>query len=278
MLTSGCATAFVRSENAVHSQHVFPATALDAQFLWHNGLKGEPLFATIDPNERNRPPARIAYTLGAVVDFPVSVVFDTILVPVDLMRSKAPAENRDNKGEPDGAADGSQPPCSEGQTQSNGNLVWHGFPILAPISDVDPSVRHKVEVKVPTQLTVERGSNTLSITVDRNSREPTNILVGSKMVTGVQWHTYIYPEGETRPSRTDRGGLSGGGSSGGFDFNLGTTFLHTKPDGIPVAGKNYVVEMDLSIFETDIPAQHMWSPYSTNYRILWERTLRQLVE
>lgn len=157
------------------------------------------------------------------------------------------------------------------QTQSNGNFV--GFEFLPPISDVDPSVRHKVEVTVPTQLTVERGSNTLSITVDRNSREPTNIMVGSKMVTGVECQTYIYPEGETRPSRTDRGGL------GGLDFNLGTAFLHTKPDGIPVAGKKYVVEMDLSIFETDIPGQHHWSPhYGKNYRVLWKRTLRRGVE
>src|ERR1035441_4859293 len=33
------------------------------------------------------------------------------------------------------------------QTQSNGNFV--GFEFLPPISDVDPSVRHKVEVTVP---------------------------------------------------------------------------------------------------------------------------------
>ncbi len=98
-LTSGCATVFVRSENTVHSQHVFPATSFDAQFLWHNGLKGEPLFATTDPNERNGPPARIAYTLGAVVDFPFSVAFDTILVPVDLIQCRAPADSRDNKGD-----------------------------------------------------------------------------------------------------------------------------------------------------------------------------------
>ena len=147
------------------------------------------------------------------------------------------------------------------------------LPILPPIPDVDPSIRHKVEVEVPTRLTVERESSTLSIAVDRIWLEPTNIMVGLRMVPGVQWQTYIYPADETRPSQTDRGGLYGG-----LDFNLGTSYLHTKPDGIPAAGKNYVVEMDLSIFETDVPGQHMWSPYSKNFRVLWKRTLRHLVE
>ena len=111
-LTTGCATVFVRSESTVPPEHVFPATTFDAQFLWHNGLKGEPLLAATDPNARSGPPARMAYTLGAVLDFPFSVAFDTILVPMDLIRARGPAENTET-GEPDGAADGSPPSPSE---------------------------------------------------------------------------------------------------------------------------------------------------------------------
>jgi uncharacterized protein YceK len=89
VMTSGCATVFVRSESIVHAEHVFPATAFDAQFLWSNGVKGQPLFAMADSNYRNGAPVRIAYSVGAILDFPLSVAFDTLLLPLDLSRSSA---------------------------------------------------------------------------------------------------------------------------------------------------------------------------------------------
>ena len=109
MITSGCSTVFVRSESTVNPEHVFPATAFDAQFLWQNGVKGEPLFATVDPKERGSPAARSAYVVGAILDLPFSVAFDTILLPVDLTRSRAPGKSGDAKGEPKGPANRSQP-------------------------------------------------------------------------------------------------------------------------------------------------------------------------
>ena len=93
MLTSGCATAFVRSPDSVHSGHVFPATTFDAEFFWRAGIQGEPLLATADPNARNGAVERVAYTFGAIIDFPFSVAFDTILLPVDLIRLKSSSDN-----------------------------------------------------------------------------------------------------------------------------------------------------------------------------------------
>jgi len=98
-------------------------------------------------------------------------------------------------------------------------------------------------------------------------------MVGSKMVTGVQSELYVYAEGDARPSQARRIVLSGD-----LDLCLGTGVLNLKQDGVPLPGKSYVVEMDLSVFETDVPPQHMWSPYSKNYRILWKGTLRRVVE
>lgn len=92
------------------------------------------------------------------------------------------------------------------------------------------------------------------------------------MVTGVRDELFVYPAGDARPSLGGRWGL------GNLDFNLGTSILNAKQDGIPVPGKKYIVEMDLAIFETDIPPQHARTPYSKNYRVLWKRTLRQTVE
>lgn len=86
LLMSGCATALVRSKDAVEHRHVYPATVLDAKFFWDAGLKGEPLFVSADPKARNGPVKRVAYGVGAIVDAPFSVAFDTLLLPVDLMR------------------------------------------------------------------------------------------------------------------------------------------------------------------------------------------------
>ena len=146
------------------------------------------------------------------------------------------------------------------------------FPVLASIAGADPSSRHPVLVSVPTRLKVTRTDNMLSVELDPTSLEPTNLIVGSNMVTGVQSEEYIYPVGEPRPA------TGGYGLNGGLEFNLGTRYWHATPDGIPLPGKKYVIEVELTIFETDIPPQHAWSPYGKNYRVLLTKTLKQIVD
>jgi|GEM_PF-5584649 len=33
-----------------------------------------------------------------------------------------------------------------------------------------------------------------------------------------------------------------------------------------------LIKITVRVFETDIPAQHFWSPESGQYRVLWEKT------
>src|SRR5258706_9476757 len=162
--------------------------------------------------------------------------------------------------------------CSSSAPQQHGSGVPE-FPILPPIEDAEPSKRQVVLVRVPTKLHIERTTETLAVEVDRSSLERTNLLIGAKMVTGVQSELYVYPEGNSRPSQSICLGLNGG-----VDFNLGTDYLNVKREGIPATGKKCVVEMDLEIFETDIPPQHEWSPFGGKYQVLWRRTLKQTVE
>jgi|GEM_PF-3493985 len=84
VLTSGCATLFVRSESTVDSKHVYPATVFDAQIFWECGIKGEPPMAMPDPAYRSKPLTRFAFGVGSVIDLPFSIVTDTIMLPVDL--------------------------------------------------------------------------------------------------------------------------------------------------------------------------------------------------
>ena len=148
---------------------------------------------------------------------------------------------------------------------------WRGFEILPPITNANPSIRLPLLVHVPTKLKIEGTTDTLSVEIDKSSLEATNLMVGTNMVTGVENGIYVYPDGEPRPA-------IGGYGLGGTDFNLGTSFWHTKQDGIPLPGKKYVVEVELTVFETDIPPQHMWSPHGKNYKAIWQRTLKQTVQ
>jgi len=135
-------------------------------------------------------------------------------------------------------------------------------------------IRLPLLVQVPTQLKLERTTDLLSVGVDNeNGLEATNLMVGTNMVTGVQSELYVHPVGEPRPVSGNGAGLASG-----LHFNLGTHFLHIKPDGLPLPGVKYVVEMDLTVFETDKPAGHRWSPQGKNYKVLWRRTLKQVVE
>ena len=161
--------------------------------------------------------------------------------------------------------------CSTAGQRSAGSEHWNGFPILPPIANANPSIRLPLVVHVPTRLKIERTTDMLSLEIDRSSLEATNLTVGTNMVTGVESRIYVYPEGELRPE-------DGGYSLGGADFNLGTRFWHAAQEGIPRPGKRYIVEADLVVFETDIPPQHMWSPYGKNYAVLWKRSLKQTVE
>ena len=162
--------------------------------------------------------------------------------------------------------------CSANAQNSAKHDQWQPFQIIPPITNANPSIRLPLLVHVPTKLKIERASDTLSVEIDKSSLEATNLMVGMNMVTGVESKLYIYPVGEPRPGEWLNSGL------GGADFNLGTSFWHTKQDGIPLPGKKYVVEMELTVFETDIPPQHDWSPHGKNYKVLWQRTLKQTVE
>lgn len=156
--------------------------------------------------------------------------------------------------------------------------VVPGFPEYPPTPDADPATRHQVEVSMPTRL--QRTSSRLSVSYDLASLRKVKIMVGEKMTLGIKDELRVYPKGDVRPSQY-RNRLEGSLNEKApriplSDPNLlkSNETLTSVPDGIPAAGKRYIVEHDIILFETDIPAQHMWTPgSSTNYRVLWEKKL-----
>jgi hypothetical protein len=84
-------------------------------------------------------------------------------------------------------------PQATSATQSSSDL----FPIIPPIADADPSIRHSVPVRVPTAMVVVRHGDLL--TVSFPTLAITNLAIGHKMVTGITREDSVYHDGITKP-------------------------------------------------------------------------------
>jgi hypothetical protein len=136
----------------------------------------------------------------------------------------------------------------------------------------DASGPRELAVRVPAALSLSRGLDALSVSIDPASLAETKVVVDPGMIVGVEDEVVVYPIGQERPSS---GRL---GYSSSADFALGTDSWSTRTDGIPVPGTRYVAAMRLVLFETDVPPQHEWDPHAGRYKALWTRTLEQAEE
>ena|SRR6266446_5243001 len=148
------------------------------------------------------------------------------------------------------------------------------FPQPPPIADANPALRAEQEVRVPTTFKVFRTAKVMVFYKDCEPLKPTKLLVGSKMVLGMSTKLYIYPVGGVRSAKPTQESLGGLPRKGTRSRSL----FYPKADGPLVPGKPCIVELDVVIFETDIPPQHMWGPESGKYKVLWRTTLQQKVE
>jgi len=143
-----------------------------------------------------------------------------------------------------------------------------GFTIIPPIADADPTRRHPVSFRVPTVMQVVRDGDLLA--VNYMSLQATNILVGRKMVTGFMREENIYAGGTNHPVCM--------GFDGGNVFVSGDRVYYLSQNGNPQPGQNMTFESHISIFETDLPAQHLWEPQNRKlFRILWTRSFKETI-
>ncbi len=151
-----------------------------------------------------------------------------------------------------------------------------GLPVLPPMADANPALRHPIALAVPKRLLIHRTADIFAVVVDTNSFISTNLTVGTNMAFGTQYEWYIYPAGTTRPAHGEMG------LTGSFSFPISPMQWSAASDYLSPAGKKYKtyrVELALTAFETDIPAQHMWSPAAgSRYQVLWQWTLKQTIK
>lgn len=153
---------------------------------------------------------------------------------------------------------------SDGSKEREG-LAVRGFPILPPLTNVNPSVRHAVSVRVPTTMLVARHGDSLAVSF---STVKTNLMVGYKMITGIKREDTGHYDSVAH--------LRGMSLQGGLAFESNTNILTLDRDQAPQPGHEFTLEHRVTFFETDVPAQHMWSPQSgKHYRVLWTQTFRE---
>jgi hypothetical protein len=130
----------------------------------------------------------------------------------------------------------------------------------------------ELAVRVPAALRIARALDTLSVSIDTDSLGKTTVTVEPGRVLGVETQTYVFPVGQPRPAQGRHGFASGSG------FEVGTATWSAATDGLPLRDVRYAVEMEIVLFETDVPPGHEWDPHAGAYRALWTRTLRQAEE
>jgi hypothetical protein len=69
--------------------------------------------------------------------------------------------------------------------------------------------------------------------------------------------------------------IGGTNMMGGLGKDFGETTLNTLEPWVLRNSSNFKIAVQ--IFETDIPPQHLWHPYSKKFRILWEGDLAPIV-
>ena len=146
------------------------------------------------------------------------------------------------------------------------------FPEPTPIQNGHPEKLKTVKIKIPDKWIVTRTAQNISIKV--KSWKEIEVREGSGLETGVKSECYIYPEGTERPDQ-----WAGGGYEGGDDLSdLAKVGANVKLGGIPKPGTIYVAELVLTLFETDIPAQHMWGPEAgKQYKVDWSESFKWVV-
>jgi hypothetical protein len=127
-------------------------------------------------------------------------------------------------------------------------------------------------LRVPAALSVARALDTLSVSIDPSALALTDVTPHAGTFLGIETDTFVFREGHPAPVTERRASLPGA------DFAVCATSWDTARDGIPAPDTRYVVEMQLVLFETDVPPAAAWDPRAGHFTALWTRTLRQAEE
>jgi hypothetical protein len=185
-------------------------------------------------------------------------------------------------------------------------LVLSGglFVSIATAQEANASIRETYQISLPTKLSVTQIKGVLKIRTDKQSLEVTNLSIGTNMMVSMWCDVYVYETGSSRPTNychtLESNGVFCPDISVTKELYFDSFIFFWRPDGDGLAqpmwasrpwiwthegsvvhGKSYAVEMDLALFETDYKGKitHNWDlKKAAYYKVIWRRTLKQIIE
>lgn len=134
---------------------------------------------------------------------------------------------------------------------SRRNFSPRELPEIAPTADADPSRRHALEINVPTGFRAAWHGDVLEYKFTELKK--TNVTVGYKMSTGIESGASLDCED------SDISLFSNETNALIFSNKTNTFFLNPK-DEPSMAAKRCFLVYHVTVFETDVPVQHRWTP------------------
>jgi hypothetical protein len=125
---------------------------------------------------------------------------------------------------------------------------------------------------MPAGLIVQQLPDGFSIAYDLSSMQNVKIMVDEKLKLGVKDELRVYESGTPRPESASTVSY---GSLQVIPSSRKWTQLWDSRVGVPLPGKRYTVEDDISLFETDAPPRQWMDPKTgESHRTLWKKTIR----
>ena len=158
--------------------------------------------------------------------------------------------------------------CAKAEPAS-GDVPDVGFPVIPAIADANPADRHPISVRVPSRVQVAQSGDSLTLTVA--DFQTVKLTLGHNMVAGMQCEKSIHNGSALLPLGTTL--------QNSLIFEPLKEVFTREGDKIPGRDEKYSVEYKITMFETDVPSQHMWFPQGgKHYKVLWSHTFKELVK
>ena len=143
------------------------------------------------------------------------------------------------------------------------------FAAIPPNADANPADRHPISVRVPSRFQVAKSGDSLAVAVV--DFQTVKLTLGHNMVTGMQCEKSIHNGSALMPLGTTL--------QSGFIFEPLKEVFTREGDKIPGRDEKYSVEYKITMFETDVPSQHMWFPQGgKHYKVLWSHTFKEMAK
>ncbi len=145
-------------------------------------------------------------------------------------------------------------------------------PDPTPTPKVRPRGQNTISFKIPTKLKLGESNRQATYALADKPLQTITLKVDSTFFSGAEYRVFIYPEGEPRPQAELISGICPDvqALSGWTGFRSGKNYGRYP-------GQKTVIEVEIIIFQTDVPPSTVWEPYGKKYKVLWTGSVKETV-